>query len=166
MKRIQLKNGFGVGDLNIRDTMPEGLYQIRAYTNWMKNFDNDYYFLKNIAISNTKFTEFISPADARKNQRIIKRTEKKADIDFQLFPEGGNLVEGIESIVAFKALDENGKPIDLNGTLVDSKKNEIVRFKSFYDGMGHFSFKPQKDEKYFVVYEFDKKSLKPLFRKH
>ena len=47
MKRIRLLDGFGHGDFILRDTFPEGLYQLRSYTNWMRNFGNDYYFIHN-----------------------------------------------------------------------------------------------------------------------
>ena len=39
IKRFQMFQGFGIGDFHLSDTLPEGLYQIRAYTNWMQNFD-------------------------------------------------------------------------------------------------------------------------------
>jgi uncharacterized protein YfaS (alpha-2-macroglobulin family) len=41
---LKLEHGFASGDFHIPDTMREGLYQIRAYTNWMRNFGTEYYF--------------------------------------------------------------------------------------------------------------------------
>ena len=48
--RARMNYGFGYGHFNLSDTLPEGLYQIRAYTNWMQNFHPDY-FLSLIHIS-------------------------------------------------------------------------------------------------------------------
>ena len=39
---LRLENGFARGDFHIPDTLAEGLYQIRAYTNWMRNFGEEY----------------------------------------------------------------------------------------------------------------------------
>ncbi|MCH8902548.1 MAG: hypothetical protein IIA45_01350 [Bacteroidetes bacterium] len=72
------------------------------------------------------------------------------EIEFTLFPEGGDLVEGIESIVAYKALDEFGKPADVEGTVVDEEGNQITEFTSFHHGMGAFSIKPKGGHRYFV----------------
>ncbi|MFT4664377.1 MAG: protocatechuate 3,4-dioxygenase beta subunit [Polaribacter sp.] len=58
------------------------------------------------------------------------------NIDLQFFPEGGNLVAGLPSNVAFKALNEFGKPADVEGVILNKKGEEIGSFKSFHNGMG------------------------------
>ncbi len=50
IKRFQMFHGFGIGDFLLSDTLPEGLYQIRAYTNWMQNFDEAFYFNRNFHV--------------------------------------------------------------------------------------------------------------------
>lgn len=160
IKRIQLKNGFGIGDFILHDTIPEGLYQVRAYTNWMKNFDSEFYFTKNIFIKNPGYSRFISPGEARKNKRSVKKNSKITDVDVQFFPEGGNLVQGLKSVVAFKAIDHFGKSIDVTGSIYNSRKNKIIDFTSFHNGMGKFDFMPEKGEKYYSVVEYKNKSFK------
>ena len=58
-KRILLNNGFGPGHVQIPDTLSSGIYTIRAYTNWMKNFLPNNCFIKEIniynAINNSRF---------------------------------------------------------------------------------------------------------------
>ncbi|MEM6700715.1 MAG: MG2 domain-containing protein, partial [Bacteroidota bacterium] len=72
------------------------------------------------------------------------------EIDLQFFPEGGNQVSGIESKVAFKALNEFGKPADVAGVIEDEDGNIITAFESFHQGMGAFSLKAEKGEAYFA----------------
>ena len=43
-------------------------------------------------------------------------------MDLQFFPEGGDLVEGIETKLAFKALNEYGKPADVEGIILNQNK--------------------------------------------
>ncbi|MBI3501514.1 MAG: carboxypeptidase regulatory-like domain-containing protein [Bacteroidetes bacterium] len=69
-------------------------------------------------------------------------------IDFSLFPEGGDLVRGIESKVAFRALNEFGKPADVEGIVVNSKGKKVADFSSFHNGMGAFEITPALGEKY------------------
>jgi len=71
-------------------------------------------------------------------------------IQFSLFPEGGDLVNGEESCVAFRALNEFGKPADVEGEVVTGKGSTITSFSSFHQGMGAFRLNPQAQESYFV----------------
>ena len=103
IKRFRMYRGFGFGDFVLSDTLPEGLYQIRAYTNWMQNFSEDYFFEKNFQVVNPAYGMLISPREAKENQKEIDQRDKlDADIDIQFMPEGGSLVEGLESVVGFK----------------------------------------------------------------
>src|SRR5450759_4128425 len=38
-KMYWVQHGLAYGDMHLADTIPSGVYQIRAYTNWMRNFD-------------------------------------------------------------------------------------------------------------------------------
>ncbi|MCX6295612.1 MAG: MG2 domain-containing protein [Bacteroidetes bacterium] len=71
-------------------------------------------------------------------------------IQFTLFPEGGDLVTGLESNVAFRALNEFNKPADIEGIVVNEKGNQVSSFSSYHMGMGSFNFTPQGNEKYCV----------------
>lgn len=71
-------------------------------------------------------------------------------IQFSMFPEGGDLVCGIESKVAFRALNEFGKPADVEGIVVNSKGKKVTDFSSFHNGMGAFEIAPVFGEKYFA----------------
>jgi TonB-dependent SusC/RagA subfamily outer membrane receptor len=152
MKRIRMVNGSGYGDFMLRDTVSEGLYQIRSYTNWMRNFDPDFYFTRNFTVSNPDFKKYISGRQARINRHIIKRDLKKSkSFDIRFFPEGGSLVSGIESVVGFKAINRSGLGIDVSGEIYDSHRNKVVSFNSVHSGMGSFRLKPEPDSKYYAL---------------
>jgi hypothetical protein len=72
------------------------------------------------------------------------------NISLNLFPEGGDLVTGLESNVAFSAKNEFGKPSDIEGIVVTEKGSQVASFSSFHQGMGAFAFTPQPNEKYSV----------------
>lgn len=63
---------------------------------------------------------------------------KVGNNDVQFFPEGGDLVKGIPTQVAFKAIKQNGLGIDVTGTVTDSDGNQISTFTSTHLGMGTF----------------------------
>ncbi len=152
MKRIRLVNGSGYGDFMLRDTVSEGLYQIRSYTNWMRNFDPDFYFTRNFMVSNPGYKKYISGRQARINRNIIRKDLKKSKyFDIQFLPEGGSLVGGIESVVGFKAINKSGRGIDVSGEIYDSDRNKVVSFSSVHNGMGSFRLKPDADMKYYAL---------------
>ncbi len=50
--RLPLISGLAWGDFTLTDSLKEGNYRVRAYTNWMRNFGNEYFFDKVIRIGN------------------------------------------------------------------------------------------------------------------
>jgi TonB-dependent SusC/RagA subfamily outer membrane receptor len=152
MKRILVVKGIGYGDFMLEDSVSEGLYQIRSYTNWMRNFDPDFYFIRNFPVSNPGSKKYISPRQARINRSIIRKNiEKAKDFDIQFFPEGGSLVSGIESVVGFKAINMAGRSMDVSGEVYDPDKNKVVSFASMHKGMGSFRLKPETNKKYYAL---------------
>jgi TonB-dependent SusC/RagA subfamily outer membrane receptor len=71
-------------------------------------------------------------------------------IDLQFFPEGGDMVAGLNSKVAFKALNEWGKAVDVEGIILDERQNEVATFTSYHKGMSAFSLKPKKQGTYYA----------------
>jgi hypothetical protein len=141
-KTMPVYAGSASGDFALPDTMRSSLVYIRAYTPWMLNFDSSFLYLKPIRV----ITSQEKAATAKK--------ESKYTLTF--FPEGGDLVESVETRVAFKATDEQGFPIKVKGDIVDSKGQKMVSFSDMHDGMGFFQFLPAAGEKYKAVWKDSK----------
>ena len=133
LKRVKLDGGFGNGDIKITDVLPVGAYTIRAYTNWMRNFSEDYFFQKDIYIFNNEAVKPIATASA---------------LDVQFFPEGGQLVGGLSTRVGFKAIDESGLGAEVNGFILDQTNDTVAALKSEHLGLGKFPFEPVSGKKY------------------
>ncbi|HRH10802.1 MAG TPA: MG2 domain-containing protein, partial [Bacteroidia bacterium] len=71
-------------------------------------------------------------------------------IKLTLFPEGGDMIQGLDNTVAFNALNEFGKPADIEGVVLTEKGSRVASFSSFHQGMGAFKINPQPNEKYHV----------------
>ncbi len=133
-----VQNGLAYGDFHLADTLSSGVYQIRAYTNWMRNFDEVWFFRKDLVIWN--------PRD--KNIDAEPQKLRQRDIDLQFFPEGGTFIAGVKNRVAFKATDKQGKGIDFAGVITDGSGNKVADIKSIYKGIGSFVFQPESGKKY------------------
>jgi len=97
---------------------------VRAYTDWMLNFDSSFLYSKAIPILQTQ---------KQSAKPVIPKTF------LHLFPEGGDLINGVESRVAFKATDSKGLPYKVSGQIVDSKGKVVTSFSTAHDGMGFFT---------------------------
>jgi hypothetical protein len=84
-------------------------------------------------------------------------------IDLQFFPEGGNLVEGLESKVAFKAIGPDGLGRDVSGEIRTDKDEHVTVFSSIHNGMGTLLLQPESGKHYFAHLWFNKrKYIVPL----
>jgi hypothetical protein len=74
--RLQLKNGFANGNITLDGaTFKQGAYRIRSYTNWMRNFDPDYFYDRTINVGNAidnKVNTSISYKSSGKRGGLIK----------------------------------------------------------------------------------------------
>lgn len=226
--KLPVVNGLTWGDFVLSDSLKEGNYRIRAYTNWMRNAGAEYYYDKTFsvvnAVKNNVFTKTAYTFGTQNNQqkvnalinytdingmpyaakpvsyeveigpktilkgrgvtdvkgdltiafvntqsgpfksgRIItniKTSEKKIEtkyvtikavsdkVDVQFFPEGGNLVNGNYSKIAFKAVGADGQGTEIKGTVTDNQNNQVCTFSSTHLGMGIFSFIPENGKSY------------------
>ena len=137
-KKFWAQHGLAYGDFHLKDTLSTGVYQIRAYTNWMRNFDDGWLFRKDLVIWNLK----------EKKIYMDKRQLRENKIDIQFFPEGGTFVSELINKVAFKVTDQNGKGLDAEGRILDDLGNIVVDFKSNFKGIGNFMFQPMEGRSY------------------
>jgi hypothetical protein len=148
--KFQLENGFGDGSFILPDNFLSGNYTLRAYTHWMRNEGPDAFFEQEITVVNT-LDDAAKPAN----------TISKSKIGFQFFPEGGNLIVGVESKIAFKATNEFEEGLECNGIILNDRNDTLVSFSSFKMGMGNFMFKPIFGEHYNAIIKIKDSVLKP-----
>jgi len=229
--RLPVISGTAAGSIVLPQlSFTEGNYHVRAYTNWMRNFDPAYFFTKNITVgsiadkdnpinTHISFTNTVNNdvekisarltykdqdgmayinrkvswkvlsddetidkgkgiTDANGVLDITFQSNKKgafaaADLvtnieinykktisntfslktaakpkDVQFFPEGGNMLSGIRTKIAFKAINSNGLGIDIKGSVVDDANKEVAQFSSQHLGMGMFIFQPESGKSY------------------
>ncbi|RYF25880.1 MAG: TonB-dependent receptor [Flavobacteriales bacterium] len=226
--KLPLESGISWGDLKLTDSLSEGNYRIRAYTQWMRNAGPKFFFDKTIKIGNSwankvftktnnvlstegnsqkisstiTFTDnegkpyansevsyevqlsnrtvsrgkgttnsngevvvnatnnqpeiyksglILATITLQNKQKVIKKIPVKTtanNTDVQFFPEGGNLVEGLPSKVAIKAVNANGLGEDVSGSISDNDGTEILKFETTHLGMGSFVINPMPDKVY------------------
>lgn len=130
------------GSFDVPENLKSSFVHVRAYTQWMLNFDTSFLYNKNIRI-------------LQKNPGKDSSTSTVTSIQF--FPEGGDLVENIGSRVAFKATDQRGKPVKVYGVILNNKGSVVDSFTSVHDGMGSFLLTPKTGKTYTAKWMDEKK---------
>jgi len=147
-RKLKIENGQCHGDFKLNPTQYGGFYEVRAYTRYMLNFGDGNLFSRVFPIydkpkNDGEYKTVIT--ERALSQRIEqKRPQYKQDhkLELSFFPEGGSLVNGINSKVAFRATTDKGENVAVNCTLYKNKKDSICSFSTLYQGMGSFEFRP------------------------
>ncbi|WP_131694714.1 hypothetical protein [Dyadobacter tibetensis] len=135
--KFALKNGEGDGSVVLPSSIGSGVYTLRCYTNWMKNFDPGFFFESTITIVNP-FVAFDPNPDAR----ILP------EYDLQFFPEGGHLVAGLPSIIGFRTVGTDGRGIPFAGQILNQERSVVATFLPDHHGIGRFQFTPEAGQRY------------------
>ena len=136
-EKYPVENGIVSGHIYIDEKLPEGDYFLEGYTK--------HSFYKND-------TAGITPTRKIRIVKNIARSEiienpKDTAFRFETFPEGGNLVSGLSSRLAFKATDGKGNPVSVEGAIYEDDKF-LCGINNVHDGMGTVSFTPLANKKY------------------
>jgi hypothetical protein len=151
MKKLMSVGGAtSSGAFELPDNQKPGQYQLRAYTAWMLNFDAEYLFYKNIEIFDP-----LKPATPP-----VKPVSNEFSVQF--FPEGGNLIAGVPGRVAFKAIDQLGFPIEVNGIVQNIKGETVALVKTTRDGMGMLDLTPATGDTYKALVQTPKGQQKTI----
>lgn len=149
-KILPLLNGASEGNITIPDTTREGVYYIRAYTNWMLNFQEAFQYLQPILIYN--------PSSKLKLQKVDLPLTASA------FVEGGNLLANKQANISVRLFSDGELPQNWHGYLVNSlsPNDTIVSFQSIDPNIAQFSFTPITGKDYQIHVEDGKGLTKTI----
>ena len=99
-------------------------------------------------------------ANRRLFRQYLRIPYPEGDFDVSFYPEGGHLIAGQTSVVAFKAVNNDGTSLDIKGEVVDPRGEVVTEFKTFYDGMGDFFVNALPGERYQAVCHHGNRTLR------
>lgn len=150
---VKMAEGRGHGNFYLNPEMYAGFYELRAYTRWNLNWgqyehehgeaakrwfvseDKEHEFFRDydklysrvipVYDAPTDSTAFYHDMTLRPMRRYFRKEPDKRKMQINFFPEGGNLIEGVENQVAFEAAWDDGEWLE--GTLnVDGKEAKTI----------------------------------------
>ncbi|WP_037315982.1 hypothetical protein [Salegentibacter sp. Hel_I_6] len=75
---------------------------------------------------------------------------KKVAPDLQFLPESGRLIHGFQNKIGFKALGQDGKGVEVQGTIFNSRGEKVTTFRSNSLGMGVVTIKADSTQSYYA----------------
>ena len=156
-RKLKVKDGQADGSFKLDNLFTSGFYEVRAYTRYMTNWDDAGIFSRVFPVFNAPKKEgdyshpVISKLGYQKRLPDVRVADEAGDsiymetdgkLSVRFFPEGGRLVRGLRSRVAFDVTAENGQPsAEYSGflTLSDGEKTEV---RTLREGRGVFDYIP------------------------
>ena len=135
-KKYPIDGAVAKGNIEIPDSLSQGSYYIRAYTTRMLNYDERLIYIKNIFVLNSA------------SNQMLPVIAQEQNLSIQFFPESGNLIDGVLTSIAFKAIDQWGLPVDVEGNIKTEDGIFITPFRSYHAGIGKIQLKPQAGKNY------------------
>lgn len=154
--KLPLTAGLAAGDFALADSMSEGNYRVRAYTNWMRNQGEAYFFDKTIAvvnsISNKVFTKTAYSYSTLNGKQKVTAIITYTDL---------NGIPYVNKPVSYEA-EINGKSIAKGKGITDDKGNLTASFinnSAVAITTGHINTEVKLDDKRTVAKTIPIKTL-------
>jgi hypothetical protein len=223
--KLIIRNGRTNGDFTLSKDLKNGIFHIRAYTQFMRNLQSEYLFEKDIPVHQSNlnnlivvnpvinksadgdsvdlYLQTILPEEYRAQEKQLEvfirlndtlsvrrifnfkkdfngsmgffvpsslscsfadirltlsdmtfiseqrlSLPLKSGINLQFFPESGKMVAGIETVIAYKAVDNRGNPVEFDADIIDENQNIVTHITGNKSGVGKFGFTPQLNQSY------------------
>ena len=159
-KKLAVSDGQAHGDFSLERPMESGFYEIRAYTRYMLNWESpgifsrvfpifDYpstpgNYTKIVLNKNSYLSRLPGYTDTRKEERL-----RETNVSF--YPEGGTLVKGLESRIAFDVNDKPGDSLKIAGFLITEKGDTLETVRTLREGRGIFNSIGSEEALYFCI---------------
>ena len=165
-KQLYTKDISVAGDFKIKKHWKPGNYLLRAYTNYMKNSDSDYFFQAQIPVWNISKNDSLNThSDIKFNTIETTKALSVSPPEISFYPESGYLVNGLATKVGIKVKGQSYKNIELKGTIKDSNGETISAFSTYKFGLSVITLLPEADKTYYASVIFNGEEIKYPFPK-
>ena len=112
-RKVRLDGGRGSGSIKLDRLLTSGFYEVRAYTRYMLNWDSGWAFSRVLPVFDAPKEPgdyghpSIAVPDHRKRLPSVRQEDSvgRSALNVDFYPEGGRLVAGLGSRVAFAVTD-------------------------------------------------------------
>ncbi len=167
-QKLKIEDGRADGLIKLDNLFTSGFYEIRAYTRYMLNWDSRGIFSRVFPIYDAPTmdednNEAVISEVVSNRQSFVKQEgsdDKNASMNVRFFPEGGRLVKGLPSKVAFEVDAHNAMITDtILGKLILSD-GTVHNVRTQHNGRGLFEYTPADTPAELVLTNIDGKEAR------
>ena len=131
-QNVSVKDGVGANQVVIPSGLKAGVYRWIAYSEWMKNFNKDFFFKQDFLL-------------IEKNDWIKTQNENPV-LDF--YPEGGKMIYSIENRIAVRS-----NKFLSGARVVNENGDELSQLEFDQHGLASINMLPKSEVRYYVELE-------------
>lgn len=144
------------GDFKLKKHWNPGNYLLRAYTNYMRNDDSNYFFQKQIPVWQVSENDSLTDASNIKIKKFEpNETSSIKQPEIEFYPESGYLINGITTKVGIKVKSPEYQDIKLNGDIKNSKGEVVTSFSTYKFGLSVITLFPEANNSYYASIIFN-----------
>ncbi|MEP7320100.1 MAG: Plug domain-containing protein, partial [Panacibacter sp.] len=136
------------------DSLATGYYWLRAYTKQMAMHDTSNIGIKPLYVFGKKISD---NNFTKAKKKPVANQDDNPTITF--YPEGGNIMTGINSTVALQTTFKTGEPASIGGYVKDNRDTVIARFTTNKNGLAKFDFEPSGYRQYRTILNWNGKEI-------
>lgn len=144
---FRVEDGLSQGVLEIDSVYTAGQYTLKAYTKYMLQFDEPYFFKENFQVLKFEETGY-----------SIDETPEKIDVQF--LPESGHFLNNSINKVGVIATNDTGYGIANAKMIIKNSKDSLISLVDLNKfGIGSFAYLPKDGENYKAVLEYKNRQV-------
>ncbi len=144
-------SGFSAGKMKLPDSISTGIYVLRAYTNWMRNFGQEFYYKTNILI--TKLS------DEPTNYLNVNYPYSTVPDNIEVVVDGNHLIANEECTIGIRCNKLSPDLQITEGKLVNQYDSMITFFRTDAYGLAQIRFTPRINDVYSLIIDGKKINL-------
>ena len=146
------ENGRCNGEFELKPSLLSGYYEVRAYTRYMLNWGDEAVFSRVFPVYDRVNGDNYDFKNMLDRKRSFMRegkwvTEELPPAELKFYPEGGHLVDGIKTTIAYELFDDEGKS-GTDSIFIFADKELLLKSVPTHAGVGTFRFTPKSEVEY------------------
>ncbi|MCR5315157.1 MAG: hypothetical protein K6E52_04600 [Bacteroidaceae bacterium] len=157
-RTLKVVDGIADGDIKLDSIVgASGFYEVRAFTRYMSNWGTSAAFSRvfpifnkpkvegnysNAVIDKVSFRHRLPNTRVDEDGKVAESTTDLEMNSVKFYPEGGDLVKGLTSRVAFTVTNKEGKRVAVKGSLLNAQKQKLGAVETDETGRGVFEVCP------------------------
>lgn len=142
LKLFSGTSGLAAGDFLIPEDAEIGDYTLRAYTRHLRNYGEETYFQSRLHVWSPLENTYTATSIEESSELATASQNASLKPELRIFPEGGELIKGLQSRLALELLNLDIDQFELGAKLMSADRQIITPIKFYDRGLALIDYTP------------------------